>query len=523
VLETLEFSQRKINQILKKLEDFRKARNRGGDEFFLPEGVNVQYIKDERNNGAKLILKITKTGSADFIIRERVKTGSKKTINPQRFKVASINQSLREVTARAQEMQQNIMAGRAVYYSPDAPKPGERDLSPTFQTLHDDYLAHHSMRASTRKAYFELFNRYLLPWSELKISQLTPREVLRLHTEITNNGGAKKRVRAPDQAIGYARTLINSAIKNPDPDYTKPSGNIIEQAIAYHKSWIGKGGQAEVTGEPVDDENWHELWEAISDLKNRVPNRNDKKRPTLAVTSHYYFKMSLLTGLRGGQLSSIEWRQIDLERGTITWKEKEDVEKTKTGEKVFNLPVCHYIWDMLKEMRDREIELTGKCDGYLFKSLGNGKSPHVTENMPTQWRVIKKQVPNIAHHKPHDIRATFVTIGQNLDVHQTIIQMLINHKTYEKTKVIEIYTKRGREEVRQKADKIANHFLEHIGEKTKAPEPTPLPEYLMRLANSEAIKTDMPLDQVLERWLRMGSQIDKIETDDPQIELLKRS
>lgn len=519
-MEKHEFSQKYINKIRKQLDDFKRDRELGNADFCIPEG-HVRYIKDIRNNGAGLILKITKTGIADFIIREKVRIPGKHAGKTQRIKVASIDQPLAAVTSRAQEMQQNIIAGRDVYYSPDAPKPEELDLSPTFQQLHDDHQKYHSMKSSTRNEYAELFKRYLTPWSNLKISQLTRDEVLRLHNEITENGGKKKRTRAADQAIGYARTLINSAIKNPAPSYIAPTNNIVAQSMEYHKAWNTEGGQAETTGEPFDDETWPDLWTSINDLKNRIANRNDKKRPTLSVTAHYYFKMLLFTGLRGGQVATIEWHQVDLEKGTITWKEKEDTAKTKTGEKVFNLPVCNYIWSMLREMQEREIEQNGTCKGYLFKSLGNGDKPHVDTNMRTQWNMIKADVPALAHHKPHDFRATFITIGQNLDVHETIVQMLINHKTYERTKVIEIYTKRGREQIRQKADRIANHFLEHVGEKTKAPKAAQLPEYLMRLANSEAIKSDMPVEQVLERWLRMGSQLDKLQTDDPEILMIK--
>lgn len=521
-METLAFSQIKINKIRKQIREYREARERGEAKYCLPDGEEVKYIKDTRENGARLMLKITKTGDADFLIRERLRTGPKKTKSAKRFTVASIEQPLAAVTERAKEMQQNILAGREVYYSPDAPKPEEVDLSPTFLRLHKDHQKYHSVKASTRTEYGEIFERYLVPWHDMQISKLTRDEILRLHREITDNGGKKKRIRAADQAIGYARALISSALENPAPDYEKPKSNIVSETMKYHKAWNEEGGQPERTSEPFPDDAWADTWLAINDLKNRVPNRNDKKRPTLSVTGSYYFKMLLFTGLRGGQVSTIEWRQIDLDRGTISWMEKEDTEKTKTSEKVFYLPVCHYVWDMLKEMRAREIEQTGECTGYLFKSLGNGKKGHVDTNMRTQWNMIKAQVPAIATQKPHDFRATFVSIGQNIGVNEVALKTLINHTTYKQQNVLEGYTKRKVEALRQQADKIANHFLEHVGEKTKAPAATPLPDYLMRLANSEAMKTDRTVEQVLERWFKMGSQLDRIESDDPQIEMIKR-
>jgi len=359
----------------------------------------------------------------------------------------------------------------------------------------------------------------LTPWHDLKISRLMKDEILRLHKQITDLSGP----RVADQSIAYARTLINSAIRNPAPNYTKPISNMVAETMTYHGAWNTEGGQAERTSEPFPDDAWADLWLVINDLKNRVPKRKNKKRPTLAVTSHYYFKMLLLTGLRGGQVSTIEWRQIDLDRGTISWIEKGDTQKTKTGEKVFYLPVCHYILGMLKEMRAREIDLNGECEGYLFKSAGNGKKPHVDLNMRTQWKMIKDQVPAIAERKPHDFRATFVSIGQNIGVNETILQMLINHKTYKQEKVIQGYTKWKVEIIRQQVDKIANHFLEQAGEKAKAPESAILPDYVMQLAQSYAMKSDTTPEKVLERWARMGSQLDRLETSDPDILLIKMS
>ena len=519
-MESFEFSQIKIKKIRKEIESYQKARA-SGEVKFLPraDGQDVVYYKDERNNGAKLMLKITKTGVADYIIREWVKVEGKEKKRARRFKVASVDQPLAAVTARAQEMQQNIIAGRDVYYSPNAPKPEELDLSPTLQKLHDDRQKHHKMEDSTRNEYDGLFERYLTPWSSIKTSQLARDEILRLHKQITESNGP----RVADQSIAYARTLLNSAIRNPQPDYTKPYSNIIAETMTYHGAWNTEGGQAERTSEPFPDDAWAGLWMAINDLKNRVPKRKNKKRPTLAVTAHYYFKMLLLTGLRGGQVSTIEWRQIDLDRGTISWIEKQDAQKTKTGEKVFYLPLCHYLLDMLKEMRAREIDLYGKCEGYLFKSLGEGKKGHVDLNMRTQWNMIKEQVPAIAGRKPHDFRSTFVSIGQNIGVNETILQMLINHKTYKQEKVIQGYTKWKVEKIRQQADKIANHFLEHVGEKAKAPASAILPDYVMRLAQSHAMKTDTTPENVLERWARMGSQLDRLETKDPDVLLIKMS
>ena len=171
-METLAFSQIKINKIRKQIREYREARERGEAKYCLPDGEEVKYIKDTRENGARLMLKITKTGDADFLIRERLRTGPKKTKSAKRFTVASIEQPLAAVTERAKEMQQNILAGREVYYSPDAPKPEEVDLSPTFLRLHKDHQKYHSVKASTRTEYGEIFERYLVPWHDMQISIL---------------------------------------------------------------------------------------------------------------------------------------------------------------------------------------------------------------------------------------------------------------------------------------------------------------------------------------------------------------
>ena len=60
-METLAFSQIKINKIRKQIREYREARERGEAKYCLPDGEEVKYIKDTRENGARLMLKITKT------------------------------------------------------------------------------------------------------------------------------------------------------------------------------------------------------------------------------------------------------------------------------------------------------------------------------------------------------------------------------------------------------------------------------------------------------------------------------
>lgn len=496
------------------VKELREDIKNGEHGKHIKEGCNFVVFKDIRDNGARLKLRLNKSGVASFFIKERF-LGSR---SPRSVNITGIDGDLDAITERAKQMQSNIVKGldpehtdgvRLKYEAPNR--------FPTLRQLHEDRMKNLKRKPGTVAEWVKLFN-YLGDWKDRRINEITTSSVLRRHDKIKNQRTGP----VADKCIKLVITLINWAINHPQPSYEVPTKNIVATTMHRYDKWHNKGGQTKRVSRAFPDYKWAEIWEAINDLRDRVPNRQDKKSPTLAKTGHYYFKFLMLSGMRDGTVAQIEWHQINLKLGTISWINEEDVAKKKTDQQIFDLPVCDYLWDMLKEMRADIVDETGKePQGYLFKSLGKGHTPHVAVGMPKQWRIIKEQVGEPVNKlRAYDFRSTFISVGEAVGLSRPAVKTLIDHKKDDRD-VLEGYTERSDALKRQHANKIANHILEHIGEKTKTKESTILPEYLMQFAQKAALKEDKTPEEVLARWARMGSQLDKLETDDPEILMIK--
>lgn len=481
------------------------------------EGCSFVVFKDTRDNGARLKLRLNKSGVASYFIKERFRNSR----SPKSINIAGIDIDLDAVTQSGKRMQENIIKGLNPEHTdklrPEKPK---GNPYPTFRKLHNDKLANKNRgKASTRAEWIKLFG-YLGDWQDKHIDEITQDGVLRKHQKIAE----KRKGYTADKTIKLALTLINSAMKNPQPDYVKPTDNIISETMSYHKSWTTNNGQSNRISRAFPDYKWAELWQAINDLRDRIPNRQDKKSPTLARTGSYYFKFLMLTGMRDGTVATIEWHQINLKLGTISWINEEDVAKKKTGQKIFDLPVCDYIWNLLKEMRAEILEETGKePQGYLFKSLGRSKIPHVATGMPKQWRIIKEQVGKpVSDLRAYDFRSTFISVGEAVGLSRPAVKTLIDHKKDDRD-VLEGYTDRTDKLKREHVNRIANHMLEHIGEQVKAAkkEATALPDDLMTMAQKEAKKSGRTVEEVLESWSRIGSLVGSLN-DETEIGQIKK-
>jgi integrase len=493
------------------IKELREDIRDGAQSKHIKEGCSNVVFKDTRDNGARLKLRLSKSGVASFFIIERfLNSDAPNTVN-----IAGIDADLDAVTERAKEMQNNIVKGLHPEHGEGLTTELEKQFHPSIRQLHEERLAHMKNRKPrTRKDWIYYFDK-LGDWQDIQINELTPKAILLKHLRLEK----KHKGYMADNIIKYVITLINSAMKNPEPNYNRPDRNIVSETMRYNDAFFINHGQSRRASRAFPEDKWASIWEAINDLREKQALRNV---PTLSRTAHYYFKFLMLTGMRDGTVKTIEWHQIDLAKGTISWVNAEDVEKKKIDQKVFDLPVCDYIWDMLKQMRAEIVDETGKePEGYLFKSAGRGKSPYVETGMPDQWQAIREKVGGVvATMRANDFRSTFISVADLLAMDRHAVKALIDHKE-NKRDAYDGYIDRKDPVKRQHVNRIAGYILETIGEQTKPKESTILPEYIMKLAQNTALKEDKEPEEVLARWARMGSQLDKLQTDDPEILMIK--
>jgi integrase len=118
----------------------------------------------------------------------------------------------------------------------------------------------------------------------------------------------------------------------------------------------------------------------------------------------------VLTGLRRGEAGRLRWSDVDLEDRTLHLK------TTKNGEAI-TLPLSTYVHTVLVR-RQQNILST-----YVFPGR-DGRGPLVEP---------KKQIARVIEHSGivytlHDLRRTFITIAESLDISPYAIKRLVNHK-----------------------------------------------------------------------------------------------
>jgi integrase len=159
--------------------------------------------------------------------------------------------------------------------------------------------------------------------------------------------------------------------------------------------------------------------------------------------------LAVTTGLRRGELAGLEWKNIDLERGTL--EVKTTIPKIKDGEPVIKGPknkksarkialsasVVQELEDFKSEWRKARFQIEDKWEGgkyeFLFCAL-NGK-PHDPQRLTKRWIEFHRS-HNLKPIRLHDLRHTSVSWMIFKKVHSEAIAKRVGHSN---TKMMEIY------------------------------------------------------------------------------------
>jgi integrase len=150
-----------------------------------------------------------------------------------------------------------------------------------------------------------------------------------------------------------------------------------------------------------------------------------------------YLQLVLLTGLRRGEALGLKWGDVDLVGRTLT------VRDTKNGRDHTPVPL----------------------PGYLTALLGRlpRHGPHVFE----RWRGLRSALEEVARRSGvpfciHDLRRTFATIADSLDIPGYAVKALLNHKGG--SDVTAGYVVASVERLREPMQKITDYVLRCAGE-----------------------------------------------------------
>ena len=139
----------------------------------------------------------------------------------------------------------------------------------------------------------------------------------------------------------------------------------------------------------------------------------------------------------------MQWDDVDLVGRTLT------VRDTKNREPLV-LPLSDFLWEMLAARRETSSE-----PPWVFP--GPGKSGHLSEPKTAVRQVAESSGISFT---PHDLRRTFLTTAEGLDIPAYALKRLANHKT--KGDVTAGYIVSDVERLRAPMDLVTNHLLERV-------------------------------------------------------------
>jgi integrase len=392
------------------------------NEITLPIDGQYDTYHDDKIKG--LSLRVSSKGKMSFFSRSRVE-GEPVIVNYGAYPNITIDQA----RAKAHESLNLISLG----INPNKQSAEDEVRQITLNQVLDDYITSRgtNLKANTTKNYRSTFNGYLKDWGKKEMLSISRDMVEKRHRKITKQSPTRA-----NSVMRLLRALFNYGMG----EYEDANGEPIifhnpTQRLSHIKAWNREKRKKTII-KSYDLKVW---WSAVHELPTHELNA---KKPNHSETARDYFIFVLLTGLRRREASTLKWTDIDFRDNTL------NIEDTKNHES-HSLPLTDYLVDLLRQRQANTDSL------FVFE----GNDPTKPMNDPKKQVAKVRAISNV-YFNIHDLRRTFITIAESLDVPQYALKQLINHK--DARDVTAGYIIMGVERLRQPMNNITNFILEKV-------------------------------------------------------------
>jgi integrase len=244
----------------------------------------------------------------------------------------------------------------------------------------------------------------------------------------------KRSIYRANATMRLLRALFNFAIGEYEDSNGMPTiGHNPVQKISHKKAWFREKVRRNVI-EPNDLKAW---FEAVINLPNNKSNITHKNT---SETVRDYLLILLFTGLRPGEAINLAWEDIDFNNKLL------NIKNTKNHEDHI-LPLTDHIVSILEQIRNNSL------GSVVFPGYNPNKS------LVNPNKQVKKVIENSGvQFLLHDLRRTFATYADSLQIQHSTIKRLINHKEIDVTSVH--YIQPSIETLRKPMQKITDYILE---------------------------------------------------------------
>lgn len=235
-------------------------------------------------------------------------------------------------------------------------------------------------------------NGYLSPWRGLALAEITTEMVARRHAKLLERSGCQ---------ANYAMRLLSAVYTYARARYRTPGdapigANPVE-ILKDMKAWY----RVEQRSTHIQVHELPAWFAAVRGLASPANNH-------LASVVRDYLQFLILTGLRRGECARLKWADVDLKARIFTVR----TTKNRTDH---TLPLSDYLAELLAaRAREGEYVFPGAVEGgYLIE--------------PKKMLARVREASGVAFTL-HDLRRTFATVADSLDLSAYAVKRLLNHK-----------------------------------------------------------------------------------------------
>lgn len=274
------------------------------------------------------------------------------------------------------------------------------------------FAAKPDLSRSSRSNYGRTVELYLKDWADRPLGEITRAMVLQRHQQLALTRGAV----TANNVMRHLRSVYNFLASTVD-DLPPNPVLVLTQA----RTWSPERRRQRLIPS-------HTLPDWYAAVVAEAPLARD------------YLLMALLTGMRRREIAGLRWENIDLKARTLT------VPKTKNGDPLM-LPLSSYLTRLLTE---RKLRAGGSP--WVFPT--QSASGHLEECKSFVRRVGARSGIDFSLH---DLRRTFITIAESLDIPAYALKRLLNHRT--SGDVTGGYIIMDVERLREPVERIADRLL----------------------------------------------------------------
>lgn len=321
----------------------------------------------------------------------------------------------------------NILGMIARGVNPNDIDKAKKAKSVTLAEVYQAYLkARNSLKPRTVYDYSRFMKTYFDEWQNKPLAEINKDMIERKHREIGQRSEAQANL-----AMRFMRALFNFALGQYEDSAGNPiiTDNPIKR-LSQTRAWYRVDRRQTVIKS-------HDL-PAWFDAVNNLPIKSDGRNREHVKD---FLLLLIFTGLRREEGLGLQWQHVDFKAKTLMIPDPKNRQD-------HTLPLSDFLFDLLKARKDKNLENS------LFVFSGTGLKGYMDDPQKQMKKVIELSGVQFT---PHDLRRTFITVAESLDISAYALKRLANHKMT--NDVTAGYIIGDAERLREPMQRITNYFL----------------------------------------------------------------